>query len=113
MSLVQVASCELSRRQNAVGEWDFLSLHGLSLPDTFKLAYIRRTLYLRHGSQVPYDSLRRNVRDRKHIVEGIRSAVLSLEASASNKLSNEERLQDIDKLISKLKRMKRKVGILY
>jgi len=59
--------------------------------------------------KVPYDSLRRNVRDRKHIVEGIRSAVLSLEASASNKLSNEERLQDIDKLISKLKRMKRKL----
>jgi hypothetical protein len=62
--------------------------------------------------QVPYESLRRSVRERKYIVDGVKSVVTSLTTNANNSgLTNEERLQDLDKLVSKLTKMKRKVCV--
>jgi len=60
--------------------------------------------------KVPYESLRRSVRERKYIVDGVKSVVTSLTTNANNSgLTNEERLQDLDKLVSKLTKMKRKL----
>eukprot|EP00192_Tetraselmis_astigmatica_P012651 CAMPEP_0117654264 /NCGR_PEP_ID=MMETSP0804-20121206/3650_1 /TAXON_ID=1074897 /ORGANISM="Tetraselmis astigmatica, Strain CCMP880" /LENGTH=399 /DNA_ID=CAMNT_0005460531 /DNA_START=60 /DNA_END=1260 /DNA_ORIENTATION=- len=60
--------------------------------------------------KVPYDSLRRRVRDRKYVEKEMDNVVAALKSNADNSiLTNEQRVQDIDKLISKLTRLKRKV----
>lgn len=62
--------------------------------------------------QVPFESLRRSVRDHKYVIEEMNNVVSSINKNASNTtMTPAQRVQDIDKLISKLTRLKRKVSL--
>lgn len=59
---------------------------------------------------MPFESLRRSVRDRKYVIDEINNAVSGVKVNAENaSLSKEQRSKELDKLISKLTRLKRKV----
>ena len=60
--------------------------------------------------QVPYESLKRSVRDNKYVIDDMNTIVNTINSSAKNsECSPEQRALELDKLISKLTRLKRKV----